>query len=129
MAILKVANQSRLSNLRAVLYLAPAVFRTDSFNSDKEFSTWLIIQPNLNAAKKARIERHNQTVMDLLYSQKRKDRDAYDAGRSWDFGTKPHKQAGARPDRNRLVDNEQNMLGGTGLGERTAMSLVREDNP
>ena len=80
-------------------------------------------------SKKAHIEPHNQTVMDLLYSQKRKDRDAYDAGRSRNFDTMPHRQANARSDRNRLVGNGRNMLGGTGLGERTAVSLVRENNP
>ena len=50
----------------------------------------------------------------------REDRDAYGAGRSRDFDTKPYWQASTRFGRNRLVDNEQNMLGGTGLGGRTA---------
>ena len=31
--------------------------------------------------------------------------------------------------RNRLVDNEHNMLGGAGLGRRTAVSLAKENDP
>ena len=50
----------------------------------------------------------------------REDRDAHGAGRSRDYDAKPYKKASARFDRNHLVDNEQNMLGGTGLGGRTA---------
>ncbi len=46
----------------------------------------------------------------------REDRDADGAGRSRDFDTKPYRHASARFGRNRLVGNEQSMLGGTGLG-------------
>ena len=41
----------------------------------------------------------------------------------------PSRTASTRFGRNRLVGNEQNMLGGTGLGGRTAVPLTEENGP
>ena len=41
----------------------------------------------------------------------------------------PSRTASVRFGRNRLVGNGQNKLGGTGLGARIAVSLVKESNP